>query len=1173
MSRWTDLLAGLDPDSQLPAVTDPRNTVVSAGAGSGKTRVLAVRYLYLVRERGVSPERILCLTFTNKAAAEMRERIRGMMRDCAVDDPAFAAALEILPASRISTLDSFCAELARAGCARWGVSPDFSPDQDEAADATADFALEFLLKRRRGAGAAGDPAVAAYLEANGYARALDGLLSLAAGRDGLLGLDPARIDPERQDRAIEDVIGAQREALVDLLAPGLDLDPGGGSGGAAWLAAASAFMDAEPGSAAPCEVLRGLRKPTGGAEGPRYFHEVADEVKARAGAVALAMRALADERRRPVLGMLHDFAVEAAARRAASGVLSYADVAAMALGTLRSDPELLDWYRSRFDAIMVDEFQDDNSLQKDLLYLLAGRRGATRGDDRGTVGPELTPVPVPEDLEAGRLFFVGDEKQSIYRFRNADVTVFRGLSLELERTPGGLGHHALDRNWRSEPGLVDFFNGTFSRVMPGPDADARDYEARFAGLLAGPATPGVMAEAAWFEYDPPADDEAPAGSTASPGRLSFAEAQAWRIAELVRSLVDDGVPVTAKVNGHKTARPCRYEDIAILLRSTPGQNVIERYFRLFGIPYTATASAGVLAESVLGDLYAMLRLAVYPDDRLAWATVLRGPFARLSDASVARVLESDERDAFAFDPDSLPDGDRAHYEAARATFEGVRRMADRDGLAVLVTWLWYDRGLRWNVLRTPGNAEFLEHFDFAWSMAADADARGLRLVDFVAGLEERIGRVERLDDLPVVREGARGVAIMSVHASKGLEFPVVILPFIENAGRNDIPAAVRHSAMFGWSALVSGPDGSPSDPVTELRKAVDGLGRAAGSTDTSEPDAETLRLFYVACTRAASRLYLFGRKPGRTSAPGKSFRGLLLRAWPGLDPGRFESGVTEAPGESATGRPRFETITPRTVEEYGRLARTVHGGARGDRPQAMVRTAAATTRGVPARRARLAVTAAAAALHDLRTAVEVPADETGTKHRGDGRTGGMSEADFGTLAHEFVEARLRNPERRPEPSPRMATVLAHFGDRNALQARALAMADRFLGTELGRQAAVARDRAARVRPPGDRATPAIFETEYAFVHRLDTRDGPVYLTGAMDLVFGDRSGLTVVDFKTDARPEPGRHDFQLGLYREAAEALFGATARALIHYLAAGRTEEVTARPDADALAAALAGC
>ncbi|GAB1456658.1 hypothetical protein MASR2M48_19660 [Spirochaetota bacterium] len=216
------MLRGLDPERQLPAVLETRSAVVSAGAGSGKTRVLAVRYLHLVKERGIPPERILCLTFTKKAAAEMSERIRGMLAACAVDDDDFLRALEAFPSSRVSTLDSFCAEVARCGCPRWGVAPDFSVDKQPEQDLLSALAIEFLLKRRK------DPIAASFMAASGFEQAVTALISLASGREGLIATDRNTI--ESQDAQLMSMLVDLHARLYEQLIAGISLEPGTGKG-------------------------------------------------------------------------------------------------------------------------------------------------------------------------------------------------------------------------------------------------------------------------------------------------------------------------------------------------------------------------------------------------------------------------------------------------------------------------------------------------------------------------------------------------------------------------------------------------------------------------------------------------------------------------------------------------------------------------------------------------------------------------------------------------------------------------------------------------------------------------------------------------------------------------------------------------------------------------------
>ncbi len=1188
MSNWDDLIDALDPERQLPAVRETRNAVVAAGAGSGKTRVLSVRYLQLIK-RGISAERILCLTFTNKAAAEMKERIRHMLSLCARDDESFARALIAFPASRVSTLDSFCSEIARNGCAHWGVAPDFSIDEPAANEATRDFALRYLLAKRD------DGLVAAFLAANGFEAALDSLCELAQGRGGLLAALDEASELSAQDEALKRELAALHGAIAPALLAGRGLDAKGKAAAGAWLAAAEEYLGQEPfaagdgreGGKSPgpaaddcrawaerCGRMAKLRKPTDGSDAGRYFYEAADELRPRLEASAYAYAALADPRRGEALGFVRGFLTEAAADRAARGTLGFADVAAMARATLMQDKVLRGWYKGRYDAIMIDEFQDNNALQKDLLYLLAER-----------LDEERDGVPPASALRRGALFFVGDEKQSIYAFRQADVRVFRGLAEELSQAEGSSGEHSLSTNWRSEPELIDFFNDAFSRILPAPgDTGAKDYEARFSPLGSGPATEGVCPVVRYIELERKRD----------PGYMDGDETQAARIAALISELVDGKAPVSAKgTGGGKSAKPCAYEDIAILFRSTASQNIVERHLRINGIPYTASTTAGLYVESIVGDLYAMLRLAAYPDDRHAYAVVLRGPFARLSDDAVLTILEQRQLEAFAFDGARLPAEDRARYEEARISWQGLRARADREKLQRLIAWLWHERGLRWNVLRSPANAAYLEHFDYAWAMAAQADAHGKRLCDFVAALESSMNSVQKLDLPGVPRESGRGVAIMTVHGSKGLEFPVVILPSVENAGRNDTACPIQRCKRFGFSLRLPDALGDPSAPLAELDKALDKLEKKGGGPRImDERIAENARLFYVACTRAISRLYLLGKAPHAQDTEGRSFRGMLLKAFPWLAaPSEGDEGAPPERPAGYSGIMESEYAPALSSSDYMALNRGLAADA-WSRAEAV---AGAKQRLTPMRKARWSVSLASAALQKARPGDaalgslkrlgddDVPPAKRGGEERENYEREGAeranaaeawTESDFGTLCHERVERAIADKARIFEPSPALARKLALLpaGQRAAILAEADALALSFLASARGIEAQNAYAAAALARdgPAGGQTGQPFFYMEYPFVYRSDYPSRPLFLSGAMDIVYGDAKSVCVLDFKTDTRMEPERHAFQLSLYREAASDIFGLPARAFAHYLRHGQEHEYLDAPDEPGLHAAF---
>jgi ATP-dependent exoDNAse (exonuclease V) beta subunit len=1171
MNNWETILAGMAAEQQV-AATSRGNTVVSAGAGSGKTRVLAVRYLYLVKERGLHPSRIACLTFTNKASAEMQERIRGMLETCAKDDQVFSDALAAFPQSCVTTLDALCSEIARNASTFWGIPPDFTVDQKLTREETSSVALEYLLRRRS------EQVPARFIAANGFEGSVEALCSLASGRDGLLGPVDQAFDPEVQDKRLYMALEALHLDVSSELEAGKGLDSGTAKVSKDWVDLAEAWSQDLPDFLDPEQltrlgsryrVLASLRKPTGKSDAALYFNGACDGIRQKAAAVLSGCQALSDPARSTALAFAKDFILAAREKRTASGTLQFQDVAAMARQALLHDGDLRSWYKARFDAIMVDEFQDDNELQKDILYLLAQRRDLPPSNE--------CKLPTAKELEPGVLFFVGDEKQSIYRFRNADVKVFRGLAEELysSQNPSNSGHEVgtkpaclkLSTNWRSEPELIEFFNQTFSRIMPLPeDESARNYEARFAGLLPGPATPGVSAQVTWLE----ALQTAPGASQDDEASLDILEAQAWQLAQLIRELVDSAMPVSSKGSLGKQAKACRYEDIAILFRSTAAQNTYERFLRLFGIPYTATATAGLYTESILGDLYAILRLTAFPDDRLALASVLRGPFAQLADDSCFTILERSRDHGLRLEDPGLLAGlekaDLVRAQTLLATYSWLRRCADRLSLAELVSTLWHERGLRWNVLRNPDNTAYLEHFDFVWSLACDADKRGLKLCDFIADLEPLIGQVRKTEDVPVVRESARGVAVMTIHASKGLEFPVVIIPGADNIGMNNRQEAIVMNERFGPSLRLMDASGQTSDPVFKFEKQLDAMARTFDGTVMDEELAETIRLFYVACTRAVSRLYFCAKTPTRDDSAGRSFRSLFLHAWPQAETALYGSATSDPLNiaEPEEKLPQWLAVAPvprRTVADYARLT-NADPLRTGSATQAARRLAEAPVAAMPSRRSRWAVTAAAENIVIRGTTASQQSRDPVEKNRLVAE--GFGEDSFGTLCHELTEQLLLFPGSRPEPSAGTLRKLDRLATtaKEGILSEALGLAHAFVHSPRGLAAAAARNEQAAGK------TGAVFNLEFGFTWQGRSDGLPVFLSGSMDLVYGDEHGVYVIDFKTDQLVQPEHHAFQLAVYRESAEAIFGVPAIALLYYLRSGEEREIDLVPEQDLMLA-----
>jgi len=246
-----------------------------------------------------------------------------------------------------------------------------------------------------------------------------------------------------------------------------------------------------------------------------------------------------------------------------------------------------------------------------------------------------------------------------------------------------------------------------------------------------------------------------------------------------------------------------------------------------------------------------------------------------------------------------------------------------------------------------------------------------------------------------------------------------------------------------------------------------------------------------------------------------------------------------------------EYIRSRTKDEY----RTLAAGSREDGKSRAARSASAREASVPMRKARWAVTGAAAWLEAQRAAQPRQA-APGRIPLETAAPGSLDEATFGTLCHMFIESLLKTPGLSPEPRGSVLRSLEALGTtaRTSVEAKALELARTFLDSPRGQEAAQAQRDARTV--PG-----TVFETEFPFVWQAG-EDRPVVLSGAMDLVYGNQEGVVVIDFKTDQTVQPAKHQFQLSVYRDAAASIFGVGASAFLWYLRSGQEHRIDGDPD-----------
>lgn len=1084
------------------AIQAKANAVVKAGAGSGKTTVLAERYLHLIRDRRMRPSEILALTFTNKASQEMFQRIHRVLSESG--DPSLLPILDGFGNEDISTLDAFCSRVARSASGAWALPRDFSIDDEALRDLAKSEALRFILERRQ------DPLIQSLLATHGLSALAEDVFAKVA-----LRASPASpLDFGAMGATLEGHVTQETQRLLGLfeeLREGLlrlDVDEEKELRRALRARAFDGPGGPEPGplSELLCSInlIRSVKK-----QEKEIAKRLRDEVGLPLKDLSRAGQSLSDHR--GLFALLAQFQGLIIQAKRHSGVLSYADVADMALVALRDQAGLRSFYKSRYRQIMIDEFQDDNLLQKELLYLLA--------EEPDHSGPG---IPSAQELCPDKLFFVGDDKQSIYRFRGADVSVFNRLSGEL----GGGGEEIrLARNYRSEPRLIDFFNILFARVFGQGQAD---YEASFAPILSREPTPGLSPRVICASYLSPsakagqADGEGEApdgdewGEAAGEELLSPKECESWGIARFIADSVEGGGNPLMVREG-QGLRPARHSDIAILQRQLGNQYILERFLRLEGIAYQSQEASGIFLEAPLNDFFAALSLAADPGDGYSLAVYLRSPLAKLSDPALIEALEGKAPG----DP-----AERVKYERAMASLAGLRAICGQYRLSRMVSYLWYEAGYRQSILSRPALHPYLEHYNSIYSLAARADRDGQSLPSFLSELEASLGTPERLKGLEVLREEEAGVRLLTVHASKGLEFPIVIISGMEQGGADQESRA----ALYWWRSAI---------PTLRMRYGDEKSNpflRAAKEADQEREAAELKRLFYVACTRAECHLYFSWVDNGRADNKVRQFRSLLaeglspealdmveLREYPAIERREFLSRLSSAGGGAASTPP-------------------IAAGAR-------LRAALAGSDTVPYQRRRSefsvselnALSASRLGPEALRAIAEDPGLDGGPVQNLGAPSSGSEEggpaADplpassramlRGSLAHEYILAALgtRAQTEGGIPSARMRAELAAIdeGEARLLEAEAQAAAQGFLGSPL-----CARARAAQRR-----------ECEYPFLLRRQGPQGPYFARGVVDLFFVESGRCVVVDYKTGHRPPPGTYDLQLALYREALAQILG----------------------------------
>jgi ATP-dependent helicase/nuclease subunit A len=752
-------------DQQRAAIEATGDVFVAAGAGTGKTAVLVERFVRAVVEDGIDVDSMLVITYTERAAGELRARIRSRLLELGRAD----LALE-LDSAWVSTIHGFCRRLLGAYPLAAGVDPAFRVLDEPQALVLQAEAFTTALERFCAVDEPDRWQLLATYGAVGLRHMLVEVYATlrSAGRE--LMLEPGARAP------ISERLDDLRDAARCLLADGGATDAQRG--------AAAAALELVESTVLPERLLALSETKT---RGPR----AAAFAEARDAAVAAALEDLAARDRALLQELLATFAATYAEAKRRESALDFEDLQLEARDLLRDDPEIRERERQRFAAIMVDEFQDTNRLQTELLDLLC-------------------------DGGESDLFVVGDEFQSIYGFRHADVAVFR------ERRAAAPTVLPLTRNHRSRPEVLAAVNELFGA----------EFGDEFRRLEPAEGSSSPLRNA----FELLVTDKAAAGDAG----IHWRRSEARHVARRVRELVDAG-----------DAAP---GEIVLLFAAGTDAEWFEEELRAVGLPTYRAAGRNYFGQQQVADLLAYLRLLQNRYDDEALLTVLASPFVGVSnDALVLIRAEAQRQPIFRGLERSLPgdlaEADRRLLMAFRQRYDRLLELAAHAPLELLCERVLAEHDYDLAVLaRQDGRRRYANLRKLARLARSYEELRGNDLEGFVRFVEgqEAVGAKE--SDAVSEEEGADAVRLLTIHAAKGLEFKVVV---VADAGRSRPPVSdilALSDGRFGFKV---------AHPATGTRVSTASYQDVKERREHAER-AERLRLYYVAMTRAMERLLVSG---------------------------------------------------------------------------------------------------------------------------------------------------------------------------------------------------------------------------------------------------------------------------------------------------------------------------
>ena len=1120
---YLDLLEKKLDSKQKAVCCRTDNTIVAAGAGSGKTQVLATRFAWLVMSIGIRASQILTLTFTKKAAGEMYERIYKTLlffaenpQTPALEKKRARTALEEFSEAHIQTLDSYCNSIVKQAANRYGIRPDFSAGAGDAFEDIKKLALPYVFSNRERA-CVQQYADAGKLEDFAYdilAKAVSEYTTLAdppdyfcskledqkkvliASWNGLICALPDGEVPD--DTTPLKTLIAQ---LIPAYARAHEVSPG------------TVFINSlrEPVEYFNSMVLRQVQDINGIIEQLGIINGAADlvnKIKLPGGKVKPEVEELKDYIRllrqtfevinsfctyvgqldstADLYSMFDDFTALVNESKRSTGNLTFADISELALKILNEQEDIRLAEQAAYEKIMIDEFQDNNSKNKDLLFL-------------------LNQSGIPEALEGShfgqKLFFVGDEKQSIYKFRGADVSVFNNLKTELG--PDALMQ--MNYNYRSANELLTIFNRIFGENnLLFDNTTDKPFEAKY-------TVPAI-------KYDPVKRQEVPQGKLDDKSRKILSvnlfdstdldkETYFNTKDQLAIYIAQEIVRFRTESAKQKVLVP--YSSFAVLDRGRTDRRYLIKWFNVFNIPYTLDMNTSIFSDGPINDIYNFIQLCVYPDDSISLAGYLASPFANLSEQSVEAVLAGE-------DPEQWTDEiEKNKYRRAWDFYQTQRILTLSRPLTKTLEVLWNDCGYRYETMLSYRKSLYAEQFDMLFELARQTDQNDKGIAWFADQLSQIKDKeistfgdeVEiNIDELTYPIEKSDAVNIMTIHKSKGLQFEFVFVYGCTNVTKRSKDSQFYFDKENGLT--IKPVDGSKN--FFYLRQEQRAM---------QEELAEFRRLIYVAITRAELKVQIVGswkEVPTNSDTKEDSFhlienlvRYYCSESYTGERPFAFKK--IEPVAREDMKELLYATNNQKTEKARLELARELYQGAepaiKYEWPQSNRKTPSSLEKEYSAGNAQDG---------DSGKGFDSPEDSL--------EATAFTAADFGTLVHAYLEAQAKGtPCDKFTPQakllknlPDSPDVMKQFLDSCKSMCRSFAQSD--LGKALEEC----------------KAAGHFYRAEWAFRMFLE---GSIF-TGSIDLIFQNPDDTyTIVDYKSDKEIDAEKYRGQQECYRQAASRM------------------------------------